>query len=55
MDFHKMIENHKACGADISIATIPVGDREAPWIWYFKSKWRKSYQFFIEKTFHEIS
>ena len=30
MDFMTMLENHKAKGADISIATIPVGDREAP-------------------------
>lgn len=30
MDFSEMLENHKKNGADISIATIPVGDREAP-------------------------
>ena len=30
MDFEAMIGNHKAQGADISIATIPVGEREAP-------------------------
>jgi glucose-1-phosphate adenylyltransferase len=30
MDFQKMIDSHRAAGADISIATIPVGDREAP-------------------------
>ena len=29
MDFNAMIDNHKATGADISIATIPVADREA--------------------------
>ncbi|WP_127129782.1 glucose-1-phosphate adenylyltransferase [Pseudoflavitalea rhizosphaerae] len=29
MDFQKMLDDHKAKGADISIATIPVGDREA--------------------------
>lgn len=30
MDFSEMLDNHKKHGADISIATIPVGDREAP-------------------------
>jgi len=30
MDFQEMLDNHKKTGADISIATIPVGDREAP-------------------------
>ena len=29
MDFNAMLENHISKGADISIATIPVGDREA--------------------------
>src|SRR6478609_8352103 len=30
MDFSAMLDNHKKNGADISIATIPVGDRDAP-------------------------
>ena len=30
MDFSAMLENHKKQGADISIATIPVAEREAP-------------------------
>ncbi|MBI3719182.1 MAG: glucose-1-phosphate adenylyltransferase [Sphingobacteriales bacterium] len=30
MDFQQMLNNHIEKGADISIATIPVGDREAP-------------------------
>jgi glucose-1-phosphate adenylyltransferase len=30
MDFQDMLDNHKKSGADISIATIPVADREAP-------------------------
>lgn len=30
MDFSEMLDNHKKNGADISIATIPVADREAP-------------------------
>jgi glucose-1-phosphate adenylyltransferase len=38
MDFAEMLENHKALGADISIATIPVGDREAPEFGILKSQ-----------------
>ena len=30
MDFQGMLDHHKKTGADISVATIPVGDREAP-------------------------
>jgi glucose-1-phosphate adenylyltransferase len=30
MDFSEMLENHKKSNADISIATIPVAEREAP-------------------------
>ncbi|HNG64026.1 MAG TPA: sugar phosphate nucleotidyltransferase, partial [Ferruginibacter sp.] len=30
MDFGDMLENHITKGAEITIATIPVGDREAP-------------------------
>src|SRR5690349_20782998 len=30
MNFAEMLENHKNLGADISVATIPVGQREAP-------------------------
>ena len=37
MDFAEMLENHKQLGADISIATIPVGDREAPEFGILKS------------------
>jgi len=37
MDFAEMLDNHKALGADISIATIPVGDREAPEFGILKS------------------
>jgi len=29
MDFAEMLDNHKALGADISVATIPVAEREA--------------------------
>jgi glucose-1-phosphate adenylyltransferase len=30
MDFAEMLDNHKATGADISVATIPVTERDAP-------------------------
>ncbi len=30
MDFQDMLDHHKKSGADITVATIPVGDREAP-------------------------
>ena len=38
MDFVEMLENHKALGADISVATIPVVEREAPEFGILKSK-----------------
>ncbi len=37
MDFAEMLENHKALGADISVATIPVAAREAPEFGILKS------------------
>src|SRR5690606_2857866 len=50
----KMIENHKACGADISIATIPVGDREAPEFGILKVDENNLISSFIEKPAKEI-
>ncbi len=49
MDFHKMLENHKRLGADISIATIPVADREAPEFGILKSNEEGYITSFIEK------
>lgn len=49
MDFHKMLENHKKLGADISIATIPVGSREAPEFGILKSNEEGYITSFIEK------
>jgi glucose-1-phosphate adenylyltransferase len=48
MDFAEMLENHKALGADISVATIPVTEREAPEFGILKSQegWITS---FVEK------
>ena len=37
MNFFDMLENHKKTGADISIATIPVNEREAPEFGILKS------------------
>lgn len=38
MNFAEMLDNHKKIGADISIATIPVGQREAPEFGILKSE-----------------
>jgi glucose-1-phosphate adenylyltransferase len=37
MDFAEMLDNHKALGADITVATIPVAQREAPEFGILKS------------------
>lgn len=37
MDFAEMLDNHKALGADISVATIPVVEKEAPEFGILKS------------------
>jgi glucose-1-phosphate adenylyltransferase len=37
MDFAEMLDNHKKLGADISVATIPVTEREAPEFGILKS------------------
>jgi len=37
MDFAEMLENHKNLGADISVATIPVTERDAPEFGILKS------------------
>lgn len=49
MDFSDMIEKHKAMDADISIATIPVGEREAPEFGILKSNESSLITSFIEK------
>ncbi|MEN9570008.1 MAG: hypothetical protein RL172_1239 [Bacteroidota bacterium] len=54
MDFAEMIDEHKASGADISIATIPVGDREAPEFGILKSNEQNEITSFIEKPAKEI-
>lgn len=49
MDFGEMIDNHAAQGADITIATIPVGEREAPEFGILKSNEEHLITSFIEK------
>jgi glucose-1-phosphate adenylyltransferase len=49
MDFETMIDAHKSSGADISIATIPVGDREAPEFGILKTNEDNLITSFIEK------
>jgi glucose-1-phosphate adenylyltransferase len=49
MDFGEMLENHKKKGADISIATIPVADREAPEFGIMKTNKEGFITSFIEK------
>lgn len=54
MDFSEMISNHKAQGADITIATIPVGDREAPEFGILKTNNEQFITSFIEKPAKEL-
>ncbi|MFV0605147.1 MAG: glucose-1-phosphate adenylyltransferase [Niabella sp.] len=49
MDFNAMFENHKKTGAQMSIATIPVGDREAPEFGILKADENGLITSFIEK------
>ena len=53
MDFQDMLDNHKKMGADISIATIPVGDREAPEFGILKEE-KGLIKSFIEKLKREV-
>jgi glucose-1-phosphate adenylyltransferase len=54
MDFQLMLENHEKSGADISIATIPVGDREAPEFGILKTNAANTITSFIEKPAKEL-
>ena len=54
MDFQEMLDNHKKTGADISIATIPVADREAPEFGILKKDDTGLVTSFIEKPKKEI-
>jgi len=54
MDFSEMIDHHTKSGADISIATIPVGDREAPEFGILKANEENHITSFIEKPKKEL-
>jgi glucose-1-phosphate adenylyltransferase len=54
MDFAEMIEKHKESGSDITIATIPVGDREAPEFGILKADAQNAITSFIEKPAKEL-
>ena len=54
MDFQKMIDTHRSTGADISIATIPVGDREATEFGIMKVNEDGMIASFIEKPKKEL-
>ncbi len=54
MDLAKMIDDHQAQGADITIATIPVGDREAPEFGILKKDANNNITSFIEKPAKEL-
>jgi glucose-1-phosphate adenylyltransferase len=54
MDFQEMLNNHKDSGADISIATIPVNDKDAPEFGILKKDSSGYITSFIEKPKKEI-
>jgi glucose-1-phosphate adenylyltransferase len=54
MDFGLMIENHKKTGSYISIATIPVNERDAPEFGILKSNEENYITSFIEKPSKEM-
>jgi glucose-1-phosphate adenylyltransferase len=54
MDFNEMLQKHKASGAEISIATIPVGDKEATEFGIMKKNEEGTISSFIEKPKKEL-
>lgn len=54
MDFSEMMESHIAKGADISIATIPVDDRDAPEFGILKTDENSYITSFIEKPKKDV-
>ncbi|RYZ17779.1 MAG: glucose-1-phosphate adenylyltransferase, partial [Sphingobacteriales bacterium] len=53
MDFQDMLDSHKKSGADITVATIPVADREAPEFGILKQE-NGLIKSFIEKPKKEV-
>jgi glucose-1-phosphate adenylyltransferase len=54
MDFAEMLDKHEESGSDITIATIPVGDREAPEFGILKADSNNAITSFIEKPAKEL-
>jgi len=54
MDFEEMLDKHEESGSDITIATIPVGDREAPEFGILKADSNNAITSFIEKPAKEL-
>lgn len=54
MDFNEMIEAHIAAEADITIATLPVNDKDAPEFGILKTNSDSTIQSFIEKPAKEL-
>jgi glucose-1-phosphate adenylyltransferase len=54
MDFSKMIEAHKKSGAALTIATIPVGEREAPEFGILKANNENVITSFVEKPKKDV-
>ncbi|MCU0335325.1 MAG: glucose-1-phosphate adenylyltransferase [Chitinophagaceae bacterium] len=54
MDFQEMINRHRDSGADISIATIPVADREAPEFGIMKVNEEGNIASFVEKPKRDV-
>ncbi|MFT3980518.1 MAG: glucose-1-phosphate adenylyltransferase [Ferruginibacter sp.] len=54
MDFDDMIDRHVQHGCDISIATIPVGEREAPEFGILKADAENNITSFIEKPAKDL-
>src|SRR5258706_5290021 len=53
MDFSQMVENHEKSGSDITIATIPVGEREASEFGILRANEKHEITSFIEKPSKE--
>lgn len=54
MDFNEMLEAHKKSEADITIATLPVNDKDAPEFGILKTNSESCIESFIEKPAKEL-
>ncbi len=54
MDFADMLDHHRQTAADITIATIPVGEREAPEFGILKSNTEQMITSFVEKPSKDL-